>query len=441
MPQTSPATGFGKFAVIWFGQFISSIGSSLTTFALGVWIYQQTNSVTLFALIAFSGTLPGILLSPIAGTIVDRWNRRLVLISSDLVAALGVTLLALLFYFHMLEIGYICAVVAIGSVCLSFRLPAYMASVSMLVPKQHLGRANGMVQSAEAAAQILAPVLAGLLLAFVQLPVIFLVDVLTFFCAVGTLVFIHIPQPEKTQEEASEERVGFFQDAFYGWTYISQRSGLLGLLIFFTLINFFFGMNEVLLTPMILHFTSVEVLGTLLSIGAIGLLVGGVLMSIWGGPQRRISGVLGFGFLFGLGLIATGLYPSIWLVGVAIFVALFTLPVVNSCSQSIWQAKVAQDVQGRVFAIRAMIAWSTAPIAQLIAGPLADHVFEPLFARGGMLSSSIGHIIGVGSGRGTAFFFIIAGVLASLAAILWYLMPRVRKIESDLPDMVPGESA
>jgi hypothetical protein len=172
----------------------------------------------------------------------------------------------------------------------------------------------------------------------------------------------------------------------------------------------------------------------MMSVGAFGGLVGSAIMGVWGGPARRINGVLGFGVIFGLGCIVMGLRPSvIWVTG-AMTVLFCCLPIVNACSQAIWQSKVAADVQGRVFAVRSMVSFSMLPLAYLLAGPLADGVFEPLLMPDGALADSVGQVIGTGAGRGMGLLFMVMGALVLLTSLAGSLYPRLRWLEDELPD-------
>jgi hypothetical protein len=168
------------------------------------------------------------------------------------------------------------------------------------------------------------------------------------------------------------------------------------------------------------------------------MLFGSMLMSAWGGPKRRINGVLGFQLLTGLCFILAGLRPSAQLIAVAAFFFFFSLPFINGSSQAIWQSKIAPQVQGRVFAVRRMIAWSSVPFSYLIAGPLAEYVFEPLLAAEGPLASTVGRLIGAGPGRGIGFLFIIMGILTLLIVLAGYSYPRLRHLEDEVADAVAG---
>jgi len=438
--MTQPISrGMRAFTLIWLGQFASLVGSGLTGFALGVWVYRQTGSATQFALISLFTTLPGIVMSPLVGALVDRWDRRWVMVFSDLGAALSTLSVAALLFVGRLQVWHIYLAMAASSTFGAFQWPAYSAATTLLVPKKHLGRAGGMVQFAEAVAQIASPALAGLLVIKIQVWGVILVDVATFIFAVLTMLSVRIPRPEAT----AEGKVGkgtLLQEAAYGWSYIVARPGLLGLLLLFAVTNFSMGVVSVLFTPMVLSFASAAVLGNLLSVLGVGMLLGSLVMSAWGGPKRRIRGVLGFECLMGVCIALAGVRPSVPLIAGAAFLGFFGSPVVNGSSQAIWQAKTAPDVQGRVFAVRRMIAWSSLPLAYLIAGPLADRVFEPLLAAGGPLTGSVGQLIGVGPGRGIGLLYIVMGVLNVLAVAAGWLYPRLRLMEDELPDVVADET-
>jgi MFS transporter, DHA3 family, macrolide efflux protein len=423
------------FVIVWSGQLVSLLGSGLTGFALGVWVYQRTGSATKFALIALAATLPGILISPLAGVLVDRWDRRHVMLFSDIGASFCTIAVALLLYRQRLEIWHLYLATAAQATFSAFQWPAYTASLTLLVPKRHFGRAGGMLQFSEAATQIVAPVLAGVLLSSLNLWGILIIDYATFLFAALILLLVRIPRPPTSQQVVTQKS-SLLREAAYGWSYITSRPGLLSLLIFFAVTNFLTSITLVLGTPLVLSFASVSVLGTILSLAGCGMLIGSLTMSFWGGPKRRVHSVLGFELLIGLSLIATGLRPNAPLVAVGTFVYACSLPFVLSSSQAIWQSKVAPEVQGRVFAVRRMIAWSCVPLAYLVAGPLADRVFNPLLLPNGPLSDSLGRVIGVGQGRGLGLLFVVVGLLVTATAVAGYFYPRLRLLEDELPEAV-----
>jgi MFS transporter, DHA3 family, macrolide efflux protein len=424
------------FLLVWLGQVVSIFGSGLTSFSLGVWIYEKTGSATQFSFTLFAALLPNILLSPVMGALVDRWNRRWGMILSDTGAAVCTLLIALLYWQGRLEIWLAYLLVAVSSVFRAFQWPALMASTTLLVSKKQLSRANGMMQLGIAVAQILAPLVAGFALSRLGLHGVILVDTATYLFAVGVLLLLHIPQPEASAE-GLQGKGTLVKESVYGWTYIRQRRGLLGLLILFALFNLVAGMIQVLLTPMVLSFADAKTLGTVLAVAGCGLVVGGLLMSAWGGPRHRMTAIYAVMVFQGAVLLLGGLGESAVLVAAAAFGYMLGMPILNGCNQAIWQSKVAPDLQGRVFATRRMISMSAMPLAYLVGGPLSDYVFEPLLAPGGALAGSVGRVLGVGPGRGIALLFMLLGVFMLVVAVAGYQAPRVRRVEEELPDAIP----
>jgi MFS family permease len=431
------------FFVIWSGQLVSTIGSGLTGFALGVWIYQQTGSTALFAIGLLAHAVPNLVVAPFAGALVDRWDRRKAMMFSDAGAGLCTLTIAALLISGRLDtplqvnepwIWIIYLLIALSASFSTFQWPAYSAATSLLVPKEQLGRAGGMVQIGEAVSQLIAPAVAGALVVTTGLQSVLLIDFATFLFAIFTLLLVRIPPPPASAA-GQAQRGSLLKEAAFGWKYITARSGLFGLLMVFAFSNLLSNFLSPLITPLVLEMTTANVLGYLMSAVGVGMLAGTLVMSAWGGPRRRIHGVLGFLMISGAFMALIGLRPSLVLMGIAGFCAMFFSPIVNGSSQAIWQSKVEFDIQGRVFAIRRMIAWSTIPIAYLLAGPLADKVFRPLLVEGGPLADTIvGQVIGVGPSRGIGLMFVILGLLNMLVPLVGYLNPHVRNVEDELPD-------
>ncbi len=431
------------FIISWFGQIISLVGSGITGFALGVWIYEKTGSTTQLALISLFSTLPGIVLSPIIGVLIDRWQPRWTMILSNCVAAAVTLCLALLFFANKLNIWYIYFGVYIISICSAFQNLAYTVATTLLVPKQHLGRASGMVQIGEASSRLFSPAVAGVLVLNFKIQGVLLIDFISYLFATATLLIVQFPKTKITTDTESNDnndnhskKTLLFSEAFDGWNYIVARPGLLGMLIFFAIGNFVLGMASILITPMLLAFTSAAVLGNVLSIGGSGMLIGTIVMSVWGGPKSRMYGMFYFGLLQGIFIIFIGLRPLIPLITLACFSVFFTIPIINGCSQAIWQTKVPKEMQGRVFATRRMVSWLSFPLAYVLAGPLADYVFEPLLTVNSPLANNVGKIIGVGAGRGIGLLFVMLGTLTFIAVGCSYFYKSLRLIEKELPDVV-----
>jgi len=430
-----------KFIIIWLGQLVSIIGSGLTAFALGVWIYQQTGEASPFALTVLFGQLPRILLSPWAGSLADRWDRKRLMILADSGDALVTFCAFLLLFFGNLQIWHIYLIAAFSSAFAAFQEPAYTASVTMLVPKKDLARASGMIQMGSSLELLVAPLLAGLLFGVIGLRGIILIDFVTYFFALFALLAVRIPQPPKVAE-TQKQGGKVWADMVFGWNYLKDRPGLFAMLWYFALVNFLLNFAAVLRAPLVLSFTNTGVLGLLDTVTGAGMLVGGILLSVWGGPkQDRVRAVVGFIALSGLGLALAGLQANPLLIGTGLFLMMFCVPLASGPSQALFQTKVEPGVQGRVFGMRTMISRSMMPLAFLSAGLLADHFFEPLMrAGGGLASSFLSDVFGVGPGRGIGLMFTLSGLILVVVSALCYAYPRLRRIESELPDVVSVEA-
>jgi MFS family permease len=327
------------------------------------------------------------------------------------------------------------ACTAVMSAFVTLQWPAWSAATTLLVPKEHLGRASGMVQSVDAVATLAAPALAGVLYARVGVGTLVLADVASYAVAVLVMaLFVRVPRAAKSAETAGQSPQGLLREMQSGWRFVAARPGLLGLLLFFTVDNFLGTMVNPLLQPMVLDGWSPREFGLVSSAMGLGMLAGTLAMSAWGGPGRRMYGLLGTGALGGLALCLVGLRPSLPLIaaGTCIYSAL--MPVMAGCSQAIWQVKVPAGLQGRVFSVRRAIAWSFAPVAFLVAGPLADRVFKPLLVEGGALAGTIGSVLGVGPGRGIGLQISLLGILTAAVSVAALFVRRIRRVELDLPD-------
>ncbi len=435
----APASSMRPFLTIWAGQLVSLLGSGLTSFAMGVWIYQQTGKVTPFALTVLFSTLPRILLLPLAGSLADRWNRRWMMFLADTGSALTTLAIVLLLGLGSLQIWHIYLLVIISSIFAAFQEPAYTASVAMLVPKENLGRANGLLQLSQALETVASPIIAGVLFVSIGLRGILVVDFLTFFAALITLLMVRIPQPAVEPREGGGKS-SWQRDFAFSWSYLRQRQGLFGLLWYYAMLNFLLNLAGVMSGPLVLARHTASVLGVVQTMAGVGMLLGSLLISVWGGPKsRRIPFMFGNISIAMLGMVIIGLgeHPLYPIVGFLLL--MFFVPMVSAVSQVIFQNKVAPEVQGRVFATRSMISRSMMPLAFMVSGPLADRLFEPLMSAGGTLSgTALANLLGTGPGRGIGLIFFLCGLAALVTTLLAYLNPRIRHVESELPDAIAG---
>ncbi len=429
-------SGMPAFIVVWIGQLVSILATQMTHFATTIWAFEKTGSVTALALVQVCGIAPFLIISPIAGAMIDRYNRKLMMALSDLGAGLATVGLLALQAAGVLEVWHLYVAAAVGGLFGAFQWPAYSASISLMVPKEQLGRANGLMSLMENGPGVLAPLLAGALLPFVKFTGILLFDCVTFIIAIAALAMVFVPQPPRT-EAGAKGQGNLLKESAYGFRYIFARPSLLGLQLVFFCGNFFGGIFWALQAPMILSRTgnSEWQFGAVQTAGAIGGIVGGVLLSAWGGFKRRVHGVLlghiAMG-LFGNVLLALGLGLPVWVA--ASFVGALVSPLINGSNQAIWQSKVAPDVQGRVFSARRLIAWVAGPITPLIAGVLADRALEPAMQPQSTLARIFGPAFGTGPGAGMAMLMALCGVMVTVIGAAGYLFKPVRDAEDILPD-------
>ncbi|URN93633.1 MAG: amino acid adenylation domain-containing protein [Candidatus Pristimantibacillus lignocellulolyticus] len=420
------------FFIVIVGQLMSILGSGLTGIAIGVWVFSQTGSVADFAAISSASLIPGILILPIAGAIVDRYNRRLVMLYSDVMMAIPIIVLAILMATNSLEVWHIYVTSAVGSIARSFHRPAFMAAIAQIIPKQYLGHANGLVQLATSTSEMIAPLAGVALYSMIGMTNIFILDFFSFLIAISTLAIVRFPNTLFYRRVES-----FTKEVLMGWKFIIRRPGMLYMIAFFFVGNVLFGLATVLIQPLILSFGSATDLATVTMIGAIGAMVGGLLMSVWGGTKRMATGMVGFVIIEGLSMIIAGLRPDVFLTAIGIFGIWFSVTLVNTHWQSLIQSKVGLELQGRVLATNQMIAMSSMPIGYLIAGLLADSVFGTAMNQGGALASTLGPILGVGPGRGIGVLIICVGVLVMIWSIIGFNFKPLRYMEDHLDDAIP----
>lgn len=434
--ETPKPQNFTVFVIIWIGQIFSIFGSAVAEFGITLWAYETTGKATPLALIGVFYTVPMLAVSPFVGVWVDRYNRKIMMMLSDFSAALVSLLVLILLLTGNLQIWHLYVTAVISGLFQGFHWPAYSAAISTMLPKKHYARANAMLEMAGPASGIFAPMVAGALIGTIGLQGLLTMDLIAASFAILVLIFVTIPQP-KASEEGAASHGNILKEALFGLQYILKRPSLLQLQLLFLLCNFFFSLPNSVRAPMILARTGNDqlIFGSVQSAAAIGGLAGGLIMGIWGGPKRKIHGVLAGwagSCLIGTVLFGMGQSTVIWIT--ASVIGMIFAPIINGSNQAIWQSKVPPDLQGRVFAMRRLIAWFVLPLSNAVAGPLADLVFEPAMQPGGALSGIFGGLVGTGPGAGMGLMFVLGGGIAGLIAILAYTIPSLREVESRLPD-------
>ena len=422
-----------NFILFWFGQSLSQIGTRLTGFGLGIWVYQNTHAVTQLSLIFFITTLPGVLLTPLIGVLVDRWQRRWIIFFSDCGAAVITAALLLLQINGHLHIWHTYISAFITSLCGAFQMLAKGAAIPMMVSNKQLGRVNGMLQFSTALSEISAPALAGILVGTLNLSILLALDLSSYAIGLTTLIFVSIPQPKFDRDSTSEW--SFLKEISQGWQVISSQTTLLIVFGFMGIYFFVNGMTQVLLNPLILSFSSAQTFGSIMSLGGIGMVVGSLFMSIWGGGQKQLLSLITASGISGFGLIIAGTKPSIVLIGFGLFVSFLMLPIILGINQMIWQCSTPLSYQGRVLSLVGTFTGFLAAIGTMSASPLADMILEPMFVDNGLLVSTVGQLIGTGSGRGIGFILILEGGLIVIVSLCVSLYLHWNQLELDLVDI------
>lgn len=384
------------FFTIWSGQAFSLFGSMLVSFTLIWWLTKTTGSATVLATASLVGLLPQILLGPVSGTLVDRWNRRLVMIVADSLIALATLALALLFLTGRVEIWHVYALMAVRSIAGGFHWPAMTASTSLMVPSQHLSRIQGLNQMLQGGMSIFSAPLGALLLEWLPIAGILAIDVVTALIAVLPLLFIPVPQPA-SQALANEPKTSFWFEFKAGFRYAFSWPGLMLIGLMATLINLLLSPGFALLPILVTkHFNGQAFqLAWVESAMGLGIIIGGLTLSVWGGFKRRILtslvGVIGTGLgCLGIALVPGSAFP---LAVALLFWVGFINPITNGPLMAAIQASVAPEMQGRIFTLISSLASAMTPLGLLVAGPVADRYgVQAWFLAGGIVTLIMGAI-------------------------------------------------
>jgi len=411
VPQNTGERWQARFFTIWTGQQLSLIGSMLAGFALVWWLTAKTGSATVLTTASLVQILPGVLLGPLVGPLIDRWNRRRVMLVADTVVALFSAWLAYLFWVDALQLWQVYVIMAVRAIGGTFHWPAMSASTSLLVPEKHLARVAGINQTMQGILSIVSPPLGALLVSVLPLHGVMAIDVGTAACAILPLLFVHIPQPKRRDEGQSGGLVPtFWSDLREGFSFIWNWSGLRSLLIMATIINFVFNPAGSLIPLAVTeHFHGgASELGWTESCWGIGIVLGGLLLGVWGGFKRRIVtsmvGLVGMG----IGCLLFGVAPAnaFWLALGGMALAGFMSPLANGPISAIFQSVIPPEMQGRAFTLIGSACSAMSPLGMLIAGPVADTL-------------------------GVQSWFIICAVTCAALGVYGFTNPVVMEIENN----------
>ena len=400
-----------RFAIVFTGQTFSLFGSRLVQFALVWWLTMESGSASVLAFASIMAILPQVLLGPFAGTLVDRWNRRTILMVSDGVIALAVVVLALLFARGSVQVWHIYVLMAIRSLGGAFQWPAMQASTSLMVPEEHLSRISGLNQSLQGLANIVAPPLGALLLELMPLQNILAIDVSTAILAIGPLFFIPIPQPRR--EAFVEGRPSVLADLREGFRFVWGWKGLMMIVGMALVINLLtspaFSLLPILVTN---HYNGGAIeLAWFQSANGVGMIAGGIILGIWGGFKSRIKTAMSAMIIMGGGLLIFSFLPGdAFLLGVGLlFVFGTTNSIANASFFALLQSTVPADIQGRVFTMMMSLIMSMTPVGLALAGPVADLL-------------------------GLRIWYTVAGVVMMIMSVGALFAPTIRQLEEEAPN-------
>ena len=423
------------FLIVWIGQLASLLGSEMTNFALTIWAWEVSEQATPLSLILFFSQAPKIITALFSGILVDRINRKQLMISGDFVAGLSTIAILLLFTTNHLEIWHLYLSAAVNGLFGYLQALAYSASLSLIVPKQHYVRATALNNLQMSGSYIIAPALAGAIYTFTGLSGILSIDIITFIIAISTLSFVTIPQPQNS--EVNHKSISSnWQEFTFGFRYLLRCPPLIALLVLRVVTNLIDGINFSILGAMILARigNNSTVFGTLMATFGIGGVLGGLTISIWGGPKRRIHGLFAGDAIWKFGLLMLSLAREMGLRMFAAALSGFVSPFLSSCNQAIWLSKVPPDILGRVFSACFIITQTPRILVAAVAGPVADNFFEPAMRTGGSLVPIFGDMFGTETGSGMALMIALLSILGLLIALGGYAFPLLRDVEVILPD-------
>ncbi|MEU7872357.1 amino acid adenylation domain-containing protein [Dactylosporangium sp. NPDC049140] len=432
-PAVAPS--LRRFGAVAAGQLVSIMGSALIEFAVPLWLYTRTGSLGTFAVLATLGLLPGLLVLPLAGAIVDRADRRRIMLLSD--CAAGVTqaaMIALLLLGH-LDTAAIYVMITLLSVALTFQRLSFASAVPQLVPKRYLGHANGLVQTSSGLATLVVPVVAVAALSWFGIGGILVLDVVSYAVSVAVVLGVRFPATL-----AHSRRESLTTEILFGFRYSLGRPGLRTMLLYFAGLNVFLSPLLLMLSPLALSVSGLTSAGHIAVAAGAGALAGGLAVAVWGGPRTdRMRGLLLCAVALGSSGVLIGLRPSLVLIGAGAFGLLFALAVVNGVYATIVQTKVPQRYHGRVFALNTLIAWSTIPLGFAVIAPLATSLGERLMAVDGAFADTSGALLGTGPGRGIGLVYVLFGLCIAAWSAAALRHRHLARFDSTTPDAEPDD--
>ena len=403
-------SNFSKFMLLWSGEFISAIGSGLTSFGLSVYVFRQTGSAASMGLVTLLAFLPTLLFSVPAGVLADKYDRRLLMMIGDGFSALGIVYILICMLQGEAKLYQICVGVFVSAVFSSLLEPSYRATVTDLLTKEEYSKASGLVSIAGSARYLISPVLAGILLAVSDIRLLFVIDISTFILTVISTAVVRKGIATKETENQS----GFFQSLTEGWRAIADRRGVLLLILVSSVMTCFMGAIQILSEPLILDFADSTTLGIAQTVCASGMLVSGLFLGMRGIKNGYVKVLAISLFLTGITMIGFGIRENIYIICLFGFLFFATLPFANNCLDYLVRTNIPDELQGRAWGVIGFLSQIGYVVAYGLAGVAADGIASKLQ---------------IGVGRGAAGVVMTAGVLLSLTALSLYPIKSIRALE------------
>lgn len=435
--EAPPPTLNMSFYLLWIGQSLSMFGSMLTSFGIGVWLFQKTGSVLDYVQLMLVSTVPALICLPWTGGFADRYDRRNILIGCELLSLVCMLVMGYLLWIDSFQPWQLYVLQVVLAVGVAFQAPAAYATISNLVPKALFGQASGMFGLTTALAQIAAPLLAASLLAAIGLHGLIMLDLVTFVVAIVGLMLARFPTGGTLLSETSKTAAALaqpMQNLRWAVAYLRDRPTLAKVYAYTCAATFLSNIVLILVTPMILSSYSPQVLARITTAGAVGALVAGMVMIGWGGPKKWTPWLLALVAVEGIAISVAGFSRSVAVISLCAFAVMASASLLSSCTQIIWRKKVPADGQGRFAGLQQMVSLALLPLAALVGGLLANYVFEPAMLADGAWAQSLGEWFGIGKGRGTGLLFFVVGVVAVVVAVLALLDRRIYRLEDEVGD-------
>lgn len=427
---------FKKFMVVWFGQFVSMLGSGISSFGLSLWIFMMTKSATTFAMTFLVQILPGIIFAPFAGSMADRKQRKHIIVLTDSLDAVLKVILMILLATGSMKVWMVYPLTFLSQTLGTFQNPAFNATIPLLVEKKDIPRANGFMQLIRAIQNMLAPLIAGALFPFIGLTGLFVIDFVTFFVAILTIL------PQKIEQEIEDVTESNFtktivSDLKIAFEVLKQKQGFIQIIVVFSILNFVANIAMVLVGPLVMSNYDTKIYGLVNSVSGIAMVLGGVISGAIPSEKNKVRSIFLSLIICSIGMIVMGINYSWIVIAVGFFLFMIPTPYANGTLGSLMQLKIETKMLGRVGSLVDCLMKIITPIAIILAGFLADNVFNPLLVKGGKLSDTfIGKIIGVGNGRGIGLLFVICGTILLIICVSMLLNKNINRLEELNPDVI-----